>query len=533
MPVITRRGKEADELRFQELQLEDPPEDNLEVDNPQTENRQDREKSRGLEEDNGDESDDEYHTEDIEGPNPETRKVEEPPTRVVYLKEPTLNNLENLDKKKVERFLQEAKSFLRYDPTFRIEERIFGDARTILSTKTNLRSNKEIIAYLKKYLAKITGYGRTEPYRIIEEKLRWPKKKNSTLEEQLEEFFNKLSIYITEAGEAASKKTIKKKIAKLAVKRIPKDFLIEVEDLEVNPSLYDLDTLKDLCMERIVMVRKQRRLNRKDNEELRYVELSQNEYERDIIEEEEVRQVGEFQQPTTKRPMRNNAPAREQGGLTCWNCGGKGHAVKDCEYPVNYRAIEENREIFYRNRRGQKPSGREFGRNRQQHFKNRRDNEDGREKKFPIRADHRVARLKFDKAAYAEVQIQVFDQARGKYLEVPGVLDSGTTSNVAPMKLYRYITEDIKLSKETKFRTPTGDTIIAEKIGKLNLRLSSPSGSRDLGGIICFFVGGNWTELLIGERTLQWFGLSPNQQFVKQMRKKNDEAKIDRLQRHN
>ena len=37
---------------------------------------------------------------------------EETPRQVIYLKEPTLNNLENLDKEKVERFLQEAKKFL-------------------------------------------------------------------------------------------------------------------------------------------------------------------------------------------------------------------------------------------------------------------------------------------------------------------------------------------------------------------------------------------------------------------------------------
>ena len=34
MPAITKRGKEANEVRFQELQVEDPQEDNREVDDP-------------------------------------------------------------------------------------------------------------------------------------------------------------------------------------------------------------------------------------------------------------------------------------------------------------------------------------------------------------------------------------------------------------------------------------------------------------------------------------------------------------------
>ena len=99
----------------------------------------------------------------------------------------------------------------------------------------------------------------------------------------------------------------------------------------------------------------------------------------------------------------------------------------------------------------------------------------------------------------------------GDYEDIVACLDSGCRLNVAPMKYWKYVTHERKIVSSVEFETPTGERITAAKYGDIHVRLKMQGYASDLdiGQCATFFIAGNWNELLIGDRTLQFFGLSP------------------------
>ena len=62
---------------------------------------------------------------------------------------------------------------------------------------------------------------------------------------------------------------MKKKIMKLAISRLPESFHLDKEDLEYDPSLYDLENLRKKCVEQIGVARKYSRKTQKERKQKR------------------------------------------------------------------------------------------------------------------------------------------------------------------------------------------------------------------------------------------------------------------------
>ena len=94
-------------------------------------------------------------------------------------------------------------------------------------------------------------------------------------------------------------------------------------------------------------------------------------------------------------------------------------------------------------------------------------------------------------SGFHQVNVEVYDETVGKFVSVPGILDSGSHFNVAPMSFYKYCTEPLVMVKPRFFSTPTGEIIQAEKYGVLKTKLVTSEGSLPLGKCRTYFMGGN------------------------------------------
>ena len=219
-----------------------------------------------------------------------------------------------------------------------------------------------------------------------------------------------------------------------------------------------------------------------------------------------------------KRQQRCAQPGRQEDNRQlrvrkCWNCDQPGHHWTYCTVPLNVEKVKRAKELMEQMRKG----------NNRVRFvnsfpKQSQDATTESNKGNPIQNDLPtdvtkkgiVHRLKSGgNQGYQEVTIEVYSESYAQFINVDGVLDSGTRLNVAPMSLFKYCAGELQLTQENYFCTPTGQVISAEKYGILRLRLRTSQGNLSLGRCRVFFMGGTWRKLLIGDNTLKHFGISP------------------------
>ena len=83
---------------------------------------------------------------------------------LILYKEYKITQLTQLSKTKIERFLQEIRVATRRNQKVIVEEYIFGEARTILTSKVEMDDDENaIINYLKEYLPNVTAFARNQP----------------------------------------------------------------------------------------------------------------------------------------------------------------------------------------------------------------------------------------------------------------------------------------------------------------------------------------------------------------------------------
>ena len=476
---------------------------------------------------------------------------------VVYRTSFKVTHLNELTKPTVERFLQEFKTAYRRDTTILAADYIFEEARVMICSKTDINDNDEVLLYLNDYLQKITAFGRKQPILLIKDKLRWPAAVDLTLEEKVEKFFNKLTALMQEAGDAANTPSIRKKIVKLAIKKLPVAFFIDKEDLDLEPELYYISKLRRRCVERIGVVRKQQGMKSTTIKEKRVSVSTSRVHEQDY-EYEEAKYLGKpnvrnqaqqvrqnwqqlFQPPQKPQrdippqryaqPRQHNAqndPRPQQTRVKkCWNCDQPGHHWTYCTVPLDVEKVKQAKDQFEQMK---KDNNRVCFANNfsKQHCDNMKPE---KAQKAPVPADNGgqlsaneatknglVHRLKSGgNQGYQEMAIEVYSETHAQFITVDGVLDSGTRLNVASMSLFKYCVEELQLIQEKLFSTPTGQVISAEKYGILRLRLRTPQGQLSLGRCRVFFMGGTWRELLIGDNTLKHFGISPKTAVIEKI----------------
>ena len=370
-----------------------------------------------------------------------------------------------------------------------------------------------------------------------------------------------------EAGETAKTSSILKKIVKLAIKKLPESFFIDKEDLDLEPELYDLAKLQRRCVERIGVVRKQQvgktPIKRKDITARLQDGIIQRQ---ENIQQDTPQQLAGvrryaapqqrvwsgaaqnqrvYQQQDQQKPVQRQFQQLQQQQIpqqqrqrrmrVCWNCDQPGHHWMYCNRPIDTEKIKQAKERLEQDKMANtrvryinsfpknvpKPAAKEGMSNSEKDMPERTTNTQSEEIK-----DAWVHRLKSGtNQGYQEVVIEVYSESHAQFVTVPGVLDSGTRLNVAPIDMFKYCVEELPMSQEKFFCTPTGQLISAEKYGILKLRLKTQQGQLSLGTCRVFFMGGTWRELLIVDNTLKHLGTSPKtavMEKIQEAQKGND-----------
>ena len=102
----------------------------------------------------------------------------------ILYKEYKITQLTQLSKTTIERFLQEIRVALRRNQEVIVEKYIFGEARTILTSRVEMDDDNAIINYLKEYLSNVTAFARNQPILQFDEQLKWPDDNALTLEKK-------------------------------------------------------------------------------------------------------------------------------------------------------------------------------------------------------------------------------------------------------------------------------------------------------------------------------------------------------------
>ena len=427
-----------------------------------------------------------------------------------------ITKLTELKKKPVQLFLQEFRIAKRLIPQFQIDEVIFGDAlERMMFAEVNIDEELEVIKYLKDFVKEQQEYEINKPYQVVKDKLKWPKDEDLSLEEQLSRFFEKLVELTKESQKAGTlNKKIKKHIIFNLLEVIPKEFEVDKEDFLQNSDLYEFDSFKELLKSRVNMARKAINRGRKSKHKVRTCEidesLSVNRV--DPRNAQPSNQRGNPQnwrynnQPIDKNNIRNT---QAEVGIVgaCWNCGRTGHEARQCQLPKTNRFYENLRK--FREARDQRLQG--VGNqqlpNQRVLYNNRNINPN----------KPRVFRVKTSNAITTQIMLKT-DKG---WVNTPGCLDSGARVNVAPVSLLKYATDQQDIRKPTYFKLPDGTHAQPIKTGKIELQVKlNDDIVFPMGEVQCYLMDGKgkgWNEILIGELTLKYFNLMPEQAMMKEV----------------